>query len=123
MVRFFIVITIVTAALIGVTVVGAGQGYFERPSFLYGTIAVLYIVTGAIFAFLSRLDKPESFLQLYLLTMVAKLIIFFLFNLIMVFADEGLALENVVFFMVTYFVFTAIEVAFLYGKISRSGKP
>lgn len=121
MTRFFIVLTVVAGAITVLTLAGAGQAYFTMPSFLYGTIGLLYIVTAAIYAYLFRIKRPGDFLQLYLLTMVAKLVVFFLYNLVMVFSDPALALENVVLFLVTYFLFTALEVAFLYRKIGQPG--
>lgn len=123
MTRFFIVLTVVAVVITVLTLEGAGRACFTLPSFLYGTIGLLYVVTAAIYAYLVRINKPGDFLQLYLLTMVAKLVVFFLYNLVMVFSDPTLALENVVLFLVTYFLFTALEVAFLYRKIGRPGAP
>jgi hypothetical protein len=61
--------------------------------------------------------------QLYLLSMVVKLIAFLAYNLVMVLDDRKGAMANVLYFLLVYFIFTAVEIAFLYKRISRNPKP
>lgn len=118
MFRFFIAL-LLTAALIAATVLlAASSGYFAKPTFFLKTLILLTFATGMIYVYLYKANKPEFFLQLYLLTMVVKLLAYCAYNLVMILTDKAAATGNVVFFMATYFVFTILEVAFLYGKIA-----
>ena len=118
MARFFISLFAAAAFIALVTLFGVDQGMITRPTFLYKTLVILVLTTGIIFVYLYTARKPQFFLQLYLLTMVVKLLAYCAYNLVMVLSDRASAIENVVFFMVVYFVFTFLEIAFLYRKIS-----
>jgi hypothetical protein len=50
--------------------------------------------------------------------MVVKLLAYGAYNVAVIIMDRAGAPSNVVFFLVLYFIFTALEVAFLYRKIS-----
>jgi hypothetical protein len=52
--------------------------------------------------------------------MVVKLLACFAYNLVMILEDRTGAAFNVIYFMVVYFLFTALEIAFLYRRISGS---
>lgn len=100
------------------------QGWIPRiPSFLYETTLLMAFITGLIFAYLYRSGTPSFFVRLYLLSMVVKLLACLTYNLIMVMDDRQGAVMNVVYFLLTYFIFTAVEIGFLYRKISGSSKP
>lgn len=114
---------LLTAAVIAATVLlAASSGYFAKPSFFLKTLILLTFATGMIYVYLYKANKPEFFLQLYLLTMVVKLLAYCAYNLVMIISDRAAATGNVVFFMVTYFVFTILEVGFLYRKITGRDK-
>jgi hypothetical protein len=98
---------------------GAELGYFQRPSFYLVILGFLTISTALIFFYLYTSDRPDFFVQLYLLTMVVKVLAYLVFCYIMISRDKPSAAGNIVFFMCTYFVFTAIEIGFLYPKISH----
>jgi hypothetical protein len=51
--------------------------------------------------------------------MVVKLLAYGAYNFVMIIDDRGGATENVVWFSVLYFIFTAVEIGFLYRRISR----
>jgi hypothetical protein len=59
------------------------------------------------------------FVQLYLLTMVVKLVAYASFNLIVILKDRADASANAVFFILAYVIFTGLEVTFLFKKINR----
>ena len=73
-----------------------------------------------IFVYLYKVNKPDFFVQLYLLTMAVKLVAYGAYNLLMILKDKSGAAENVVFFMILYLVFTTLEIVFLYRKITGS---
>ena len=77
--------------------------------------------TAVIFLHLYWSKKASFFVQLYLLSMAVKLIEFFGYNLIMILDDRKGTMANVLYFLLVYFIFTAVEIAFLYKRIS--GKP
>jgi hypothetical protein len=119
----FIITLLLSACLIGAFVIYASeQGYFARPSLYLVTLIFLTFSTALIFFYLYTAEKPGFFVQLYLLTMAVKVLAYLAFCFVMISKDKASAAGNVVFFMCTYFVFTALEIGFLYRKIS-SQKP
>lgn len=122
--RFIIAIIALSALMIFVL-----WALFERgaigpyPSFAWQTIALLALATVVIFYYLYRVDRPASFVQLYLLLTVIKLIAFLGYNILMVMRDRDGARQNVLFFLAAYFIYTFFEILFLYRHIaSKSGK-
>jgi len=92
----------------------------QFPTFFIQTTIFLLFSTATIFAYLYHANKPEFFVQLYLLTMALKLVAYGAYNLLMILKDKAGASVNVVYFMILYAVFTVLEIAFLYRKISGS---
>jgi len=91
------------------------------PSFLYETTWLVASTTTILFVYLFRSGKA-NFVQLYLLSMVIKLIAYFSYALIIILDDRKSAVANVVYFLLVYAIFTVVEIVFLYRKISsRSG--
>ena len=88
------------------------------PSFLYESTWLVALITTILFVYLVRFSKTGHFVQLYLLSMVAKLIAFLAYILIVVLEDRDGATANAVYFLIVYTVYTVLEIAFLYRKIS-----
>jgi hypothetical protein len=88
------------------------------PSFFYQTLLFLLFGTSIIYRYLIRVDKPELFVQLYLIMMTVKLIAYGAYCWVIITQDKAGAAANVVFFMIVYFTFTALEIGFLFHKIS-----
>jgi hypothetical protein len=65
---------------------------------------------------------PPTFVILYLATLVIKLMAFGAYIFIVVLEDATGAVHNAVFFMISYLVFTFLEVSFLYSKLVGSGR-
>ena len=93
------------------------------PSFLFETTWLVSVFTIIIFVYLYRSGKRSFFVQLYLLSMAVKLVAYFAYNLIVILEDRKGAVVNVVYFLVVYAIFTVLEIAFLYRKISPSARP
>jgi hypothetical protein len=51
--------------------------------------------------------------------MAVKLIAYGAYNFVMILDDKAGATQNVVWFGVLYLIFTALEIGFLYRRISR----
>jgi hypothetical protein len=91
----------------------------HTPSFFYQTLVFLVFGTALIYRYLYKLDKPDIFVQLYLLTMMVKFLAYGAYMLFVILEDRPSAAPNVAFFMIVYFIFTVLEIVFLYRKIMR----
>jgi hypothetical protein len=95
-------------------------GMEKQPDFLYQTIIFLFLATAGLYRFLlkTKQERPDYFVQLYLLTLVVKIIASSAYLFVMVVGQPEPA-RDVVFFMAVYFVFTALEIAFLYRRVNE----
>lgn len=120
MIRFFL-------SLIAVGLILAGAAWYlmeyqlinTLPSYFYQTLIFLFFGTGLVYVYLYKFDKPDFFVQLYLLTMAVKLLAYGAYNFVIILDDKTGAIGNVAWFLVLYLTFTVVEIAFLYRKISR----
>lgn len=116
--RFLLAAFGITVALGSFLKLADSSGWLRQtPSFGLQTLALLFIGTVAIFAYLYKITKPQFFVQLYLLTMAVKLVAYAAYNLVMITRDRPGATANVAFFMLAYFIFTILEIGFLYRRI------
>jgi len=106
--------------LYGGGVIASQYTTLPLPSYFVQTLLFLVFSTGLLFVYLYRSGSAGYFVQLYLLSMAIKLLAYGAYNLIIIRSDPSGAIPNVVFFMLVYFIFTLLEIAFLYRKISRS---
>jgi hypothetical protein len=118
--RFFL-------ALFGTAAVLGGAAYLllrlqylvALPSFFLQSLILLIFGTTTLFVYLFRFNRSGYFVQIYLLTMGIKLVGYGAYNFFMIAEDEAGAASNVVWFMLVYVIFTALEIGFLYPKISK----
>jgi len=115
LIRFLITLVVCACVIAGCSFLLAQI----QPSFFYQTLIFLVFSTAVIYQYLYKIDKPDFFVQLYLLTMAVKLLAYGVYNVFVILEDKPGAVANVVFFMIVYFIFTALEIAFLYRKITR----
>jgi O-antigen ligase len=120
MIRFIGACGIVVALVIGVS--SALQ--LNKPSFFVETLILIVVTTLGIYRFLTRSQNslPLTFTQLYLLTIVIKLLACLAYCVFMTLHDKEGAATNLLFFLLMYVVFTALEVGFLFNKISNPKK-
>ena len=89
-----------------------------QPEHAYQTLIFLFLTTGGLYRFLlkTKQERPDYFVQLYLLTLVIKIIAssVYLFTMVIGHPDPA---RDVVFFIAVYFVFTALEIGFLYSRV------
>ncbi len=120
MIRVFIVLTGVTLALLGCLYLAQSQDWIsDFPSFSIEILIFLLIGTLINFRYLNRITSPELFVRMYLFMMALKLLAFGAFVVVIILYDKPGAKENIVFFIITYLIFTGLEVGFLYQKIER----
>jgi len=118
------VILILTAGLPPAVTFAFSNGWLPGvPSFLFQTTWLVAFVTTVIFVYLYRARSTSYFVQLYMLTIAVKLLAYFAYSLIMILKDKPGLVMNVLYFLALYFIFTAVEIAFLYRRISRADRP
>ena len=112
-------LTLVLAALF-ILAIGL-WGFETRPAYFYQTLILLFVSTAGLFRFLLRTkqQRPDFFVQFYLATMVVKLIAYGTYMFVIVTSQTENAVYDVPFFMVVYFIFTAIEIGFLYRHVNQ----
>ena len=96
-------------------------GLESAPEYFYRTVVFLFICTAGLFRFLLRTkqQRPDFFVQFYLATMVVKLIAYGAYLFVVITSLTENAVADVAVFMVVYFIFTAIEIGFLYRQVNR----
>jgi hypothetical protein len=92
---------------------------YTAPSFLFLIVTVLASATFLVYFFMLR-TSGENFIKNYLLTIVIKLLAGGLFIGAVIFADIEGAEQNAITFMISYLLFTMLEVGFLFGKFNKS---
>jgi inner membrane protein involved in colicin E2 resistance len=124
MIRFYITLTAVMAFLTSAVYAGVHYGWVDTmPSFAVPVVLVVGLSTGLIYFLLVRRAEQDTFTQAYLLSIVLKMLSFSVFILIVIFSDREGAFANALIFLVSYFVFTGVEVGFLYGRINSRKSP
>ena len=119
MIKFILASALVSAIIAACVLYGVEYGLLDKvPSFFVPTLILVAFVTVVIYGYLSRLKSPDSFTQFYLLLMVVKVFAFLAYNIIIVLKSRENAAYNVIFFLITYFLFTGLEIAFLYFHVS-----
>jgi len=103
-----------------IIVVGSYFIFPVFPSFFFQTIILLFLGAAGIYYYLVDIknEKPKYFAQLYLLTLFVKLIAYGAYILFVLLKSPDQAAANAGIFMVTYILFTGLEVGFLYRKIT-----
>lgn len=117
MIRFFIALLLTGLVSAGATFLLIETGTIPRwPSFAMESLILLILSIGIIFRYLYKIRQPELFVSLYLLTMVVKLIAYGAYCYFTIASDRPGSAQNLVFFLINYLVFTALEIVFLYKK-------
>jgi hypothetical protein len=116
--RFTLILTGVSLFIIAMTLMAVNFGWMSLPSFFYPTLILLFFSTVVIYRYLCRVNEPSHFTQMFLLLMMVKLIAYLGYNILMVLEDRKGATANVLFFLILYFVFTGIEIVFLYRLVT-----
>ena len=116
MLKFLITLSISALIILGLSL----WGMEKQPDFLYQTLIFLFLATAGLYRFLlkTKQERPDYFVQLYLLTLVIKIIASSVYLFVMVVGQPEPA-RDVVFFMGVYFVFTALEIGFLYKRVNQ----
>jgi hypothetical protein len=90
--------------------------YWQTPTYSLEIILFLSIFTLLAFYFLNRSVRAEGFTTRYLGSMVLKILLFSGFIVTIILLDPNGANRNVTFFLISYLLFTALEVGSLFAK-------
>lgn len=118
MLRFLVFLSLAALSIIAFVYAGASHNWFAFPSFFWAIMIALSFLTTVVFYFLLAYSKAASFTQIYLLSIVCKLLGYGTIMIVFILKDKAGATENAVLFMATYFIFTSIEVGLLFKKIN-----
>jgi hypothetical protein len=114
--RFFSVLALVTLVILGLGIFGA----WSLPSFYYQSLLLLFISTGGLYYYLLKIreKRPDYFVLFYLASIIIKLLAYGAYLALIIWEDRPGAFGNVVFFIAVYFLFTALEVGFLWQQMN-----
>jgi hypothetical protein len=117
--RFFVGLGTLMILLwvIGVLCVQMGM-LSTLPGLFWEILIFQAFSTTILFLYLYR-AQSNFFVQLYLLTMIIKLLAYGGFAVFVILADRPGALLNIGFFLISYLLFTLLELVILYPKINR----
>jgi hypothetical protein len=116
---FALLTTFVGSLLYGFVWLGADKAWFLMPAYSIEIIIVSVITTASIYLVLAKTSDPRMFMNLYLLTIVMKLIFYSALLLIIRVISPQTLMLNAVFLLAAYLLFTALEVAVLFAKVNR----
>jgi hypothetical protein len=120
LIRFFLAILALGVCLAAGAWLLVNQQWLNNlPTFFFQTLIFLSISTSVLYIYLYKFDKPDFFIQLYLLTMAVKFVAYGAYTFVMILDDKVGAVQNVAWFMIVYLNFTALEIIFLYRQKMR----
>jgi hypothetical protein len=107
---------LISVAVLGALLIVAARFWRPAPSWDVAIVAFLAVTTAGIYMLLyPRRADPEKFTQLYLLSIVVKLLLSAAFAVVFLLNAEDPSV-NTVFFLIAYLLFTGLEVVFLLVK-------
>ena len=89
------------------------------PSFFKEIVIFTVLTTIVIYGYLNRFLNTSYFVQMFLLSMIIKMIASLAFITLIVFEDKAGVGPNVALFLLLYMLLTALEIVFLYPQISK----
>ena len=118
MIRFIIALVVATAILF----LGIHYGWNPPPSEFRQILILFTVATFGLYYILTTTRKlqPGSFIMIYLLSMVIKMAGLLAYLVISVISQpQSEAEANVLFFLLCYPVYTALETVFLYRQVNN----
>jgi hypothetical protein len=113
---FALVLTVLSAAMLLIFELK----WVAPPSFGWQIIILLAISTLLIYYYLLdwHQTRPDLFTQFYLASIALKILAYGAVIGIIIYFDKPGAVPNAILFLICYVIFTLLEVAFLFRKIS-----
>jgi hypothetical protein len=118
--RFFLMTALLVLLILAFLVAGSRMGWFGLPSFSNEIIAFFWLSNVALYWYVTRrTDKVSGdWLRIYLVATVLRIFFFGGFIFGIMFLDRLEAGKNTLFFLVCYFLFTALEIGALFNRIN-----
>ncbi len=125
MLRFSLALTGLAIAILGGLVAGENFDWFVAPSVSRATILFLWLTHVIMYGMVVRQLKlhPADFVKIYLGMTVLRILFFGAFVFFIIRLDQDGAYPNALVFLVSYFLFTSIEVLALYRVVSSQKPP
>lgn len=122
MIRFVLLALTLSALVMGAVGWGVDAGWVDHPSFAWEIIIFLFVTHVAGYNFVVRqLDqRPEDFVKVYLGLTVIRILFFGIFIFVVIWIEPNAGSSNAVFFLVSYVLFTGLEVGALYRVVSSN---
>ncbi len=117
---FFSLLVVLSAAILWFTLL---SGWISlAPSYAFEIVVLLALTTLVIYYYLFQWSKtkPQLFAQFYLLSIAIKIAAYGVFVAIIVVLDPKMAISNAILFLISYLLFTVLEVLFLFRQVNRS---
>lgn len=107
--------------VIGATLLAGYLLIDPLPSFFYETMALLAVGTLGLYYYLVKIHRarPDFFIPFFVITLVLKMLAYAVYIFVVFKFDEQGAARNAVYFAILYFIFTGLEVLFVYRQITR----
>ena len=118
MLKFLFYLFLLTALVVAGLYVGHLQGFFPIPTYSWEIIFYMAFSTAVVVNILHKKSGPVLFTQLYLFTIVIKILTGSMVILTIIFLDRQGDFGNAALFIITYLLFTFLEVIFLYGMVN-----
>ncbi len=124
MVRFSILNFLLAVALFGAVEAGVAQAWFYRPTFAQEILIFLTVTHLVLYSVIIRQinKRPENFVMVYLGSTVLRILFFGIFIFTILWLDPPGGSQNALLFLISYFLFTGLEVLALYLAV-RGQKP
>lgn len=121
---FFWILSVATLILAGIYGTLAFFEVVPRAVYDAEIFITQYVVTLLVFFLMQKAIsfEPQYFVQITILSIVVKLIVYGAFNFIIIYLAPKAANANVVLFFSVYLIFTAMEIGMLYRNITFKQK-
>lgn len=120
MFKFILATSFVALTTVGIFYIAEHLSWTNAlPSYLNEIVIFIVIATVVIYGYLNRFIDTSYFVQMFLLSMVIKMIASLAFITVIVFKDKVGVELNVALFLALYMLLTAVEIVFLHPQISK----
>ena len=116
MLRFTLLAILLAAVLIAAVKAGITWGWFQRPGFDTEIIVFMTVSHIGLYSTITRQlnQRPELFVKIYLGATVLRILFFGVFVFAIIWLDPTTATQNALLFLLSYFLFTSLEVSALF---------
>ncbi len=124
MLRFICIAVLLGLMILGFVTTASRFEWIARPSFANEIVGFLLISTIVLYRVVVRgLGlRPQDFVRIYLGTTVLRILFFGAFIFVVIRFDKVGAWRNATLFLVSYFLFTTLEILALFFRVNSPRK-